>query len=313
MSGYESEQRPPESALGQTRELEPGFRLETDLIFLRHGVAEKLPGADQRSEIDSRRKHTEEGTQQVYEGGKKAALDLNLSPDVQVVIVSRSSPRERAKQTVADGLRGFTEQLQAQGLHDQSIDRQTSIKPARKAFDYGNHTAIYGAGGTRRGNTKGLSEEWTRNPELLQKDTDTAMETALTDDPNTKLDANNVLADMTSGYQNTVVVADRATTLLSENWHARNQDNPSAKPPRLVIFEGAHGFVSEPWLKEVVTDFEQTSGEPVKLELGYGEYWRLHWPASPSESPTLHIDGKIIPVSEKYLKKINAKSPTKKE
>ena len=285
-------------------EREPMVRLQTDLIFMRHGVAEKLEGADETSAIDALRKHTPEGVNQVYEGGKKAAVELGLNPNDSVVIVSRSSPRERAKQTVEGGLQGFLDQLKEQEMVDKQIDRQTSNKPTRKEFDYGNHTTIYAAGANRRGSTKGLSEQWTRHPEILQQDINKAIDFARKDNPEEGNNADELLSGMKTSYQKTVAVIDRASTMLAEKWR-NNDEKKGDKPPRLVVLEGAHGFVSEPWLKEVVSEYEQEASEQVPLELGYGEFFRIHWSSNPQEQPVLHIGGKQISIKQEHLVKLN--------
>lgn len=297
----------------QEVENKPQLRLETDLIFLRHGKADQLPGADKEDAIDAQRVHTKEGENQVREGGKRVAKELGLGSE-SVVIIKRSGPRKRAGQTTETGLEGFLEELHSEGMDEKKIIVQESAIPeykgysaqsrqARDFLDVKNPTQAYASAKLRKGKGikemgagRSISEEWTRNPAILQQD--------LADSGFGDLSSHELISGMRESFQNSVNLADRATTMLSAKWQARNQDNPDAKPPRLVILEGSHGFVSEPWLKEVVKDHEQKTGKQLDLEMEYGEFWRVHWPSSPDEQPTLHIGGQVIPIEKEYLKKI---------
>src|SRR5258708_4977277 len=117
---------------GEIREHEPAERLETYLIFVRHGKAEKLSGADTDEAIDAKRSHTEEGATQVYEAGQRLAQELQIESDD--IIFERSSHRLRARQTVAGVVKGFLDGQKTEGVPPSVI--RTSVNPAREKFGF---------------------------------------------------------------------------------------------------------------------------------------------------------------------------------
>ena len=78
------------------------------------------------------------------------------------------------------------------------------------------------------------------------------------------------------------------------------------------MFAGGHGFVGEPWLKEVVAEYERDTNTKVPIELGYGEYFTVHFPPSPNEPATLNLKGLKITIKDKFLEQIKEKNDESK-
>lgn len=279
----------------------PADRLETYLVFVRHGKSEKLEGADKDNTIDAKRRHLPEGEKQVYEGGRKFAEEVTLRPTD--VIFERSSPRERAKQTVEGAVKGFLDAQKEKGVETFNI--QQSINPTRKEFDLPlTGWGAYDAGGHRRGSTSGLCEEWIRKPDQYEADIKAAGLASF--------DVKRQLTELSDNFQHTVNIMDRASTLLRKRWESQlpektdtAKEDKKVEEPRLFLFVGSHGFMTEEWLREVVKDYEQESGTKVPLELGYGEYFTVHFPPNQSEPPTLNIKGLEITIKDEMLRKLD--------
>jgi len=275
-------------------EHESKSRLETYLVFVRHGKAAALPGSDTSNQLDAIRHHTSEGEQQVYNAGVRLADEISLQPND--LVLQRSSHRLRARQTATGALQGFIDTQQARGV--ETINLQASVKPGRESLSFPSVTARgdgpYAIGSARRGTSSGLSEEWTRHPDLFQQDIE---EAGLSDD------AEQTLEEMQDSFQRQISVVDRATRLLEKRWESRRASD-SDVAPRLVLIEGSHGFVSEPWLQEVVRDYEQDNGVQVPLELSYGEYFVIHFPTNSAEPVTFRVKDHTIPIKPEFLAKI---------
>lgn len=89
-----------ESYRPENREKLPTKRLETYLVFVRHGKSEVLEGADTDEKIDAKRRHTPEGEKQVYEAGVRFAENLICNQtmsfsSVQATANVRSKPWKR--------------------------------------------------------------------------------------------------------------------------------------------------------------------------------------------------------------------------
>lgn len=278
-----------EIPIQEIHEQEVPTGLETYLIFVRHGKAEKH--TDDISK-DSERPHTPEGEKQVYEAGKKFAQEVKLQAND--VIFQRSSPRVRAQQTVTGALDGFVSRQKELGC--ENINIMKSSKPAREGLNVLPPTGpSYIVGSARRGTSSGLCEEWTRNPEIFQKDLDSAGLSAK---------AGDTLKEQKENFQHEVSVVNRARTMLAEKWKKSKKEGEDT-PPRLFIFQGSHGSVSEPWLLDVVKEYESAHNKKIRLELGYGEYFTIHFPENQKETPTLNISGESIPISKQYLEKLS--------
>ncbi len=287
----------PEFLQQENREIEKKLRLEIVVYFIRHGQAEKLPGGDRNQAIDAERKLTAKGREQVDLAGEKIGEAETLAPGD--VVFARSSPFERSDETLLRARNKFLEKQKEKGvggLYAPLIDmrRRDSL-----VFPDVSGLGAYEAGGERRkdtGGTSGLSEEWTRHPELLQED---MAEAGLTGEP-----AEAILAKQKNEFQQTIAVAERASHVFHRRWQKGALED--TKPPKVVLLIGSHGFVSEPWLLEAVKEYETATGNKVPLELGYGEYWKLHLPPNLSEPPTLTIGGHTLPLKEALLKKVTS-------
>ena len=301
-------------ANAEHKERQPQSRLEAYLFFVRHGVAEKLEGDDVDNEIDANRKHTEQGKKEAYEAGKQIAVITGLKAND--AIFSRSSYRDRAVETRLGVLEGFEDALAEQGNKRAEIKShiQQSAKPRMHELDYGNHTLTYAAGAERNKTTKGLSEQWTRAPELLQQDSNLS---------GFGHDVNRMLKLMADEYQNTVATMDRATTLLAEKWNKYKEQKDGKlsqeeqdTPPRLIEIQGSHGFRTEPWLLKVVEDYENEVGTKLRIEMNKGGFFYVHWPENPKEAPTLHLGSAVIPIKLElleHLKNLLGKTTNYKE
>lgn len=266
-------------------------RLESYLIFVRHGEAEKLAGADADEKIDAARRHTPVGEVQVTTRGKELANKITLRAND--LIIQRSSKRTRTRQTVSAVVEAFINEQIAKNIGPvPALTNQRAI--GRDQYNFGNASVTYATGGARRGTTKGLSEEWTRDPSVFQADITASGLSDL---------ATEKLTTLKNNFQKAVFGLDHASKLLAKRWH-KNKNN-SLESPRLIVFVGSHGFVSEPWLKEVVAAHEQQTGRPVKLELGYGENFIVHLPANTDEDATLEIDNQKITIPQKLLKNLH--------
>lgn len=274
----------------EIREAEVESRLETYLVFVRHGVAEKLVGSDTQDDIDAARSHTTEGDSQVYERGRALAAEIPLWPGD--LIFKRSSHRLRAQQTADRTVQGFLDGQREKGVGIND-DLGTRDPGKRSGLNFGNENITYTVGGRRRGTTKGLSEEWTRHPEIFQQD----MKDSGLDD-----DANETLRGMERSFQNTIATIDRASSVFFKRWDKYGKEEKSV-PPRMIIFMGSHGFVSEPWLKQVVGKYEREHNLKVPLELGYGENFLIHFPKNKREAAVLRIGGHNIPIENDFLQK----------
>ncbi len=302
-------QAPTQNSVEQGERL-PAKRLETYLYFVRHGKAESLPDSDTIDAIDAIRSHTAAGTADVEKAGIKIADELgDLS---NIVVVARNSKRLRSGETST----GVVEQLKArfieQGHDAASVAEhfQTTVNPVRDSLNFGNDIQAYTAGGERRGdktappgdkrrsNTTGLSEEWARDPAQLQADIEAS---------GVGGNAEEIVNTMKSEIRQSVAVVDTASRWLARKW-AGNNPGTEATPPRFVVIEGSHGFVTEPWLTDVVADYEAEHGA-VRIELKYAEYWRMHWSANPQEQPTLSIAGHEIPVKPEFMARLSQAAP----
>lgn len=265
-------------------------RLETYFVFVRHGVAEKLSGSDTQDDIDTARSHTAEGDNQVYERGRKLAKEIPFEPGD--LLYKRSSHRIRAQQTADRVVEGFLDAKREMGVH-LSDDLGKGTPGKRSGLNFGNENITYAVGGTRRGTTKGLSEEWARHPEKFQQD---IQDSGLDDD------ADKTLRGMEQNFQKMIATINRASSVFLKRWEMYKQEKKSA-PPRMIVFVGAHGFVSEPWLKQAVVAYEKKNNTKVPLELGYGENFLIHFPKNKREAVTLQIGGHDIPIDNDLIQK----------
>lgn len=204
MSDIESGQRLGKESIERL----PADRLETYLVFVRHGKSEKLDGADKDHTIDAKRHHLPEGEKQVYEGGRKFAGGITLRPND--VIFERSGPRERAKQTLKGAVEGFLDAQKEKGVETFNI-QESKKRPTRPEFDLPLKSwGAYEAGGHRRGSTSGLCDEWIRNPAQYEADIKAA--------GIAPYDVKGELTGLSDNFQHTVNIMNRASTLLRKRW-----------------------------------------------------------------------------------------------
>lgn len=194
-----------------------------------------------------------------------------------------------------EAFRGFADTERVKGVEVTAV--QESRTGAREDLSFPAVTSnAYAVGGARRGGTKGLCEEWTRSPDVFQKDMEGAGVDAKSVD---------VLLETKDSFQHIVSVLERAGKILLKRYESRNPDADVKNLPRLITFVGSHGFVTEPWLKEVVAEYESVTGEKVPLELGYGEYFTVHFPSNLSDPVTLNFKGKTFPIKPELLERIS--------
>ncbi|MEK7084687.1 MAG: histidine phosphatase family protein [Patescibacteria group bacterium] len=283
----------PEHPHTEMREAEKPSRLETFVVFIRHGEAEKLPGAENDESIDAARPLTAKGQTQVEAGGASIAEEIPLRRGDMVFV--RHSPRVRAEETADRVAAVFLEKQKEHGVEEIYMPETTSRGKQTLVFPNEASGQVYHGAGKRKGTSKGVSEEWVRDAELFQADMDAA--------GGTERKAADVIATQQKDFQQTVALADRTSRAFGKRWD--KMEMPEEIPaPRMVILLGSHGFASEPWLLEAVREYEMAHQTQVPIELGYGEHWTLRLPPDPRESATLMIAGHTIPVKEELLRRI---------
>ncbi|KKU48639.1 hypothetical protein A3H10_04890 [Candidatus Uhrbacteria bacterium RIFCSPLOWO2_12_FULL_46_10] len=286
---------PREAETPEVHEREPQQRLETIIYFVRHGAAEAMAGADRDPTIDRQRHLSPEGRQQAEAAGRKIADELK-SLESGDVIFSRSSPYPRAVETV-----GIVRDEVLKALPGRALVVPISRKPTRNEYRFPlTSFDAYSVGTERRGTTKGLPEEWVRDPSVFQRDLDEAgaMETA-----------QGILNERTMNLQRIAARWERTGRLLGAKWQRDALEGglePAAiRAPRLVILIGSHGgLMPEPWLNEAVRQYEQENGDSVSPELSYGEYFKVHFPANVETAPTLTLHGKDIPLRVELFRRL---------
>lgn len=281
----------------EKREKEPIDRLETIVYFIRHGSAESLPGADTDPEIDRKKHLSEQGKKEAEEAGDKIAAELQFLEPGDFMFF-RSSPYPRAVETVKEVREKVIDSLKKK---DKKVNAPTSVSYERDTLRFSlDSFDAYSVGAERRGSTKGLPEEWVRHPEILQQDLEKAGAGGKK--------AEEILKERVFNFKKNAAVWERAGRLLAKRWEnnlkKEDIDSSEIRPPRLVILNGSHGgIVSEVWLYEAIKDYEVETGEKIKPELSYAEYFKVRFPSNSEEEPVLIIHGKEIPVSEELFKR----------
>ncbi len=317
-----SERHISESALiarKESKEHEPANRLETDVYIIRHGTA--MPAVeDGRSEDerDFERSLSPKGINEVKTTGQVIGEELKKIQSEGLVFMVRSSHITRAYQTLETAAGEIAELL---GVPMSSPE--LPFPPAQGKFAYttknyafppfisaGPHKQAMERMGGRSGKEwKGgatLPEQWVRDPSILAKDLDAA---GITD-----ISAEDVIAERTENFTKNAAVWAKAGAVLRKGWEndlgkeksekkQKGFDVSDATPPRLVVLAGTHGaIVPESWLYEIIKEYESQTGEQISPALGYAEYFKVHLPAHPDETPTLEIHGKTIPVRWEMFK-----------
>lgn len=315
------EQRIPESDLiakKENKEYEKANRLETDVYIIRHGSAvsavEDGRSADER---DFERSLSPKGIDEVKVTGGKIGAELKERKSEGLIFMVRSSHITRAYQTLETAAGEIAESLGVPMSSPEMPFPPTQGKFAYTTKKYAfppiivapHEQAMERMGGRAGKDWKGgatLPEQWVRNPSILDKDLDAA---GIAD-----ISAEDIIAERTENFKNNAAIWAKAGLVLRKGWEddlgkekldkkQKGFNISDAAPPRLVVLAGTHGaIVHESWLYEIIKEYEVQTGEQISPSLGYAEYFKVHIPAHPDETPTLEIHGKTIPIKWEMFK-----------
>lgn len=313
--------------IGEPREAETRLGLESHIYIVRHGTS-TLEVEDKRplQERDFERELSPQGEAEADAAGDKIAEDVKTYIGEGIIVLPGGSTLPRAHKTSERAMRRINERLghpyPDDMLSDPAVRGPVSKDPderKRRALNtrysvpeyiYPPHAAgkkrLKEAGEWGRGET--LPDEWMRNPDLLQKDIDSAGLGEL-------FDASDIVAERTNNFVMAAGMWETAGRALRSHWEKAMQGDPQAgiqkfesrkgggvnisadHPPHMVFIGGTHGsIIPEAWLHRITRRYEDETGAVVSPTLEYGEFFKVHIPATEKETPTLTIHDHTMPI-----------------